>query len=246
MPDVASRLSLNSALDAPHLAECFAAHGRLQISDFLTHDSARALRDELAGSDAWRHLISGADQVFEIARGDYDAMAAEERQRIEKAVFEAAAQRFQFQYDAIRVPDSPAERKKRSTRLVEFACLMSAPGTREILQQITGADDLAFADAQATCYRPGDFLLRHDDDVAGKNRRLAYVLGLTDGWQAEWGGLLQFNDDRGGIAETLVPHFNTLSLFAVPQPHSVSYVVPFARAHRVSITGWIRSAAPAA
>jgi SM-20-related protein len=38
----------------------------------------------------------------------------------------------------------------------------------------------------------------------------------------------------------LVPSFNTLDLFAVPQRHSVSIVTPSAQHRRYAVTGWLR------
>ena len=102
---------------------------------------------------------------------------------------------------------------------------------------MTGAADIAFADAQATAYAPGDFLTAHDDNVAGKARRAAYVLGLTPGWRTDWGGLLLFHRD----STAWVPRFNTLNLFGVPQPHSVSQVASFAGNRRYAVTGWLRA-----
>ena len=108
---------------------------------------------------------------------------------------------------------------------------------------MTGDADLSFTDGQATAYGPGDFLTCHDDDVPGKNRRAAYVFGMTPGWKPEWGGLLLFHDDRDHTVMGQVPGFNTLDLFAVPRRHSVSIVTPAAATRRLAITGWLRAAA---
>jgi len=126
--------------------------------------------------------------------------------------------------------------------LIGFARLMNDPATIARFRTLAPGLDIDFADAQATRYNKGDFLTRHDDDVAGKGRELAYVLSLTPDWLPEWGGLLLFNGPDGGIVETFVPSFNTLNLFTVPQPHSVSYVAPYAGAARISVTGWLRKA----
>ena len=120
-----------------------------------------------------------------------------------------------------------------------FAALMCEPATLEIMRRITGARDVTFADAQGTAYHPGDFLAGHDDDVAGKQRRAAYVLGLCPAWRLEWGGLLLF--DRGVELDGMVPGFDRLTLFGVPQRHSVSMVAPFAAAPRYAVTGWLRA-----
>lgn len=99
---------------------------------------------------------------------------------------------------------------------------------------------MRLVDGQATRYLPGHFLTGHDDDVAGKGRIAAYVLNLTPAWRTEWGGLLQFHDPAGDVLRGLLPRFNTLNLFTVPQLHSVSLVAPFAASPRYAVTGWIR------
>jgi Rps23 Pro-64 3,4-dihydroxylase Tpa1-like proline 4-hydroxylase len=118
---------------------------------------------------------------------------------------------------------------------------MSQAPARDFLRQVSGRRELAFVDAQATAYAPGDFLTAHDDDVAGKHRLAAYVFGLTPVWRAEWGGLLLFHDAQGDIERGFTPRFNTLNLFAVPQLHSVSLVSRAAPHRRYAITGWLRS-----
>lgn len=235
---------LNPLLDSAALRARFERSGRVRIEDFLAGDAAKVLADALAADRRWLCVINGEKTVFEIPRANYDALPAAERTRIESAVHAAAARGFQFRYETIRVPDPAVERRRSGTLLDRFAQFMGSPETLAFFAAVTGATDLAFADAQATRYTAGDFLTRHDDNVAGKDRRLAYVLGLTPEWRADWGGLLLFNDAEGGIAETLVPGFNALSLFAVPQPHSVSCVAPFAPHPRISVTGWVRSRVP--
>ena len=92
----------------------------------------------------------------------------------------------------------------------------------------------------ATAYGPGHFLTAHDDEVAGKKRHAAYVYNLTPTWRIDWGGLLLFHGADGHVARGFTPSFNALNLFAVPQPHSVSMVAPFAANRRYSVTGWLR------
>jgi SM-20-related protein len=87
---------------------------------------------------------------------------------------------------------------------------------------------------------PGHFLTQHDDSgYSEQHRRVAYVLYLTRGWRADWGGQLQFLDARGDVEEVWMPRFNSLGLFLVPTPHVVTYVAPFATQPRYAITGWL-------
>jgi len=234
-------LRLNPALDPDRLAAAYRPTRRLVIDDSLDEASAALLHDWIATAEDWRHIVNGRDTVFEIPRPAYLAMSAEERGRLDEAVTAAARTGFQYRYDSIRVDDDPVARAKRAMPVDAFAALMAAPATLALLGQVIGAGDLDFADAQATAYWPGDFLTGHDDNVAGKGRRAAYVLGLNPEWRPEWGGLLLFHD--GPRVDGVVPGYNRLSLFGVPQPHSVSNVVAAAARPRYSITGWLRATA---
>ena len=236
------RLTLNDGIDWDGASHRFAATKRVQIPSFLSDAAADDLRGALLNRSDWRHVISAGVKVFETARADLDQMAAEAMATLNRALYAEATHGFRFRYDLIRTPDDLASVSDSEDPLIGFARLMNDPGTIGRFRSLAPGLDLDFADAQATRYNGGDFLTRHDDDVAGKGRQLAYVLSLTPDWLPEWGGLLLFNGPDGGIVETFVPSFNTLNLFAVPQPHSVSYVAPYAGAARISVTGWLRKA----
>ncbi len=219
----------------------FAETGRLRISDWLGGDGAQRLAAELEQSDSWREVLNAGEQSYEIDRAGQEALSASDRERIKLLVQDAARHGFQYRYETIRVPDDPLERDLSSSHLTLFARFMSSPEVLSYLAEITGLADIDFADAQATSYRAGDFLTGHHDAVEGKNRRAAYVLSLSPKWRTEWGGLLMFHSPDGTAGDYLVPQFNTLNLFAVPQMHSVSQVATFAANPRRSITGWLRA-----
>lgn len=233
--------ALHPALDLDVARATFAQERRVQLAPFLTEDSARALGDHLATREDWKLVLNAGEKTFEIDRAGQAALTEEQRAGLDQRIDAAARDGFQFRFESIRVPDDDRARQASATPLDAFACFLSTDPARAALRHVTGADTIDFADAQATRYAAGHFLTGHDDDVAGKNRHAAYVLGLSPRWRTEWGGLLLFHDamDVRGWA----PRFNALSLFAVPQPHSVSLVAPFAGAPRLSVTGWLRSSA---
>jgi Rps23 Pro-64 3,4-dihydroxylase Tpa1-like proline 4-hydroxylase len=101
---------------------------------------------------------------------------------------------------------------------------------------VTGNAGIAIADAQATRYRPGHFLSRHED---APGRVAAYVLNLTPRWRPDWGGALLFCDRPGHFSGGYLPAFNALNILAAE--HLVGFVSPFAGAHRLSVSGWSRS-----
>ncbi|MGH8162377.1 MAG: 2OG-Fe(II) oxygenase [Gammaproteobacteria bacterium] len=139
----------------------------------------------------------------------------------------------------------PAYKEKRDPHLFlhRFLEYLNSSPMLDFVRQVTGHADVGKADAQATRYLPGHYLRRHNDIIRADpedNRRAAYVFNLTRDWQADWGGQLQFLHDDGGVEQSWVPGFNTMSLFSVPVWHCVSCVAPFATAPRLAITGWFR------
>lgn len=202
-------------------------------------DDARWWQAHLRGRDDWRQVLNSGDKVYELDRTTRSQMAADKKAALDDAVHAGARSGFQYRYETLRVPDDPAARHQSDDPLARFAEWMSGDGIRDLVERITGIGGIGFADAQATAYAPGDFLTAHDDDVAGKRRKAAYVFGLSAPWRAEWGGILMFHG--GGSVEGFVPSFNTLNLFRVPQLHSVSEVTRAAPSRRYAITGWLRA-----
>lgn len=224
--------------DTAALAAAYRVRRRVRIHGLLR--DAVPLAEHLARREDWRQVLNSGDKVFELDRATRAGMAPDRVATLDAAVHRGAAEGFQFRYESVRVPDDDDARRAAGDPLSEFARWLSSGEMRAFLRAVTGEEHIDFADAQATRFVAGDFLTGHDDAVAGKHRRAAYVFGLTPRWRLEWGGLLMFHagvDDFTGV----VPAFNVLDVFAVPQPHSVSLVSPAALDARISVTGWLRS-----
>jgi Rps23 Pro-64 3,4-dihydroxylase Tpa1-like proline 4-hydroxylase len=232
---------INPDLDLAALARAYADEGRVRIYGLLA-EGAVELHDYLDSRTDWIHLISTGDGVLELDPAAKAAIDAERWKAIEAEAHERARTGFQYRYEALRVPEDD-EMEDRDDPLTEFARLMQSAPMLDLLRAVTGHVGVAFTDGQATAYGEGDFLTGHDDDVAGKNRIAAYVYGLTPRWRLEWGGMLLFHGHADRTAAGLVPRFNTLDLFSVPQQHSVSIVTPAATHRRFAVTGWLRGGA---
>lgn len=109
-----------------------------------------------------------------------------------------------------------------------------------LVEIICSSNNLGNVDAQVTRFQRGNFLTRHNDNVDGDTRKIAYVLSLSQNWHPDWGGLLQFFDKDGTPSISLSPIFNNLVLFDVNKVHSVTSIAEYSPRSRYSITGWIR------
>lgn len=228
--------SLNPDLDRNALKECYARTGRVRIYGLLA-SGAVELHDHLRERDDWVQVIDAPGAPIELTRKDRRAMGPKRYARIDRDAYTRGRDGFQYRYEALRVPDveEPVDSEPMLSPLARF---LHSPEMLRLIEDITCRKPGRFINGQATSYGVGDFLTGHDDDAAGENRMAAFVLGLTQMWRLEWGGLLLFHGDRDRTAEALVPRFNTLDLFHVPQQHSVSWVSPSAGFSRLAVTGW--------
>ncbi len=241
MPARLADFALNPALDTDALRAEFAANRRVRIADFLADGCTEALREAIVAREDWALVVNAGEKVYDLDSKAIAAMPPEERGKLDDRVNEAARDGFQFRFSSVRVPDNVAERQADDP-LHAFVDFIGSRAVLSMMSSIARGEAATFADGQATAYRAGDFLTSHDDDIEGKNRTLAYVMGLTLRWRAEWGGLLLFHGEDGQVSGW-APDFNTLDLFAVPQLHSVSAIAAYAGETRYSITGWLRRGA---
>lgn len=231
-------LRLNSRLDAYALSKRFAEAGRLQIEDFLEPPDAKELAESLDGLD-WRLVLNSGTRHVDLSSAQLAAMGEDRLAAIREEVKKQAAHGFQYLYENWPVTDIAEAGGLDHRMLKGVYSKLNGEAVRDFVERVTG-EATDFCDMQVTRYSAGHFLTAHTDDAPDKNRRLAYVLGLTDGWSPVWGGQLQFLDGHGSVTRSFTPRFNALSIFKVPTPHHVSQVSSFAPKGRVSLTGWFR------
>ena len=240
MPAADTSIRISSAHDMEALQRQFQQHGRIQIRDFLRLASADAICQALTTQKRWNMVyMDGGNHVD----ADANAIARwprNQRDKLRKLVYSQATDRFQYWYATVPIYDIYHQKQLPGHYFNEIFEFLNSSEFLEFTRVVTDDDSISFADAQATRFDPGHFLTGHDDAVAGKNRRVAYVISLSPVWRADWGGCLQFMNSLGNIEEGYSPTYNALSMFRVPSVPSGSMVVPYAGASRYSITGWLR------
>ncbi|MEX0645178.1 MAG: 2OG-Fe(II) oxygenase family protein [Parvularculaceae bacterium] len=234
-------LRLNPDLGVAAHRRRYDERSRVHVSDFLESQSAKRILTCLEMERRWNLVthLGGKHVDF-----DFAAMAkrsAADRAQFLQLVHAQAERSFEYLYLSYPIYQAYHDRKAPGHFLNTVLEFLNSDEVLGVLRSITGAKDVAFIDAQATRYDRGHFLTMHDDESDSNSRRTAYVLSLTPEWQSDWGGLTLFYDAKGDVEEAFQPRFNSLNLFRVPQPHSVSMVAPFAPRARFSVTGWLHA-----
>lgn len=235
-------IRFNPGLDIASLAADFAAKGRVQVRDVFDRRCADEIYDCLLRDVPWSLAYNEGKENHLIPLAEFQATPAEEQMKFLQGVFARAGKEFQFAYLSYMMIDAYLE--ERDLHLVPLHTMvefLNTPSNLDVIREITGLSGIKKGEAQATCYRPNNFLTLHHDDVTPESGRLvAFVFNFTKDWNPDWGGYLQIYGDHGNIVEAFKPDYNVLNMFRVPQDHSVGFVTPFAGAPRLSIAGWFR------
>lgn len=232
--------SLNTALDVEAISDSFRTDGYVSIPGILAAGDADRVFEALRTFKSWNLVFSDRGKHVDLSPIQLQAMPQESAKQLQAAVYAQASNDFQYLYHNYPIYDAHQQGRNVGHVLHRFYEWLGGDTFLGFARKVTGFDDISFVDSQATRYGPGHFLTVHDDSQEGKQRRAAYVFNFTRGWRPDWGGYLQLLDANGHIRRGLLPAFNTLNLVAVPQPHNVGFVTPFAGSTRLSITGWLR------
>ena len=230
---------INSWDDLPSMQAAFAQTGRIQIRNFLPEGTARAIQTALKALE-WRLVLNENGKHLDIHPVQIKQLGPKKMRLIKQAAQARATHEFQYLYENYPVFDILKSGKPVNPIIDAIYKALNSQAFRSRLTEMTGLP-VDYCDIQATRYRKGHFLTTHDDGVEGKNRQMAFVLNLTEVWRASWGGRLEFTGPHGEVIDTLLPLFNSLSLFKVPQPHEVTRVSHKAKHPRMALTGWFRT-----
>ncbi|GAB59367.1 2OG-Fe(II) oxygenase [Rheinheimera nanhaiensis] len=233
----------NLPTDTQALRQQLAANGVVQVNDFLRAEIVAQMEAELSVLP-WdmAYIINGRGAKKPIS--EVMALSAQQQQQLFASITRQAAEnQYAFCYDSYMLVTHYLQQTNPSSVFHHYVEQICHPQTVAFMRALTGNQTIVKADGQVSRYLPGHFLRSHDDNGApvGQVRAAAYTIGLSRHWQPDWGGLLHLQENDGRIRQSLLPSFNTLTVFSVPQHHFVSQVANYCPAARYSIVGWFRS-----
>ena len=237
-------IDFSHELDVGLCRRTFQHCGRIHIPGVLEAASADWLHNVLQNEVPWQVHFNEGGRNYDLHRDQVAVLPESKRIMLTEQLTRNATARFQYLFHNYPISDAVLQ-NAGALAIHDFHTFVNAPHTIKFIQEITGALDISYADCQATRYQAGQFLTTHNDDLEGKDRRVAYVFNFTRNWRPDFGGLLLFLDEQGHVEEGYLPLFNSLNLFRIPAHHCVSYVTPFANGCRYSISGWFRAGPPA-
>lgn len=229
-------LNLNPFVSAETFSDDFSKNGRVHIADILTDAAAQRLLRALQQETPWGLIYNDGNNAREFK---YQEVSAEDHQEMAIAAWERAHSRFQYFYHVCRLLENRKVHPRPRHYLSRLVRLLTSSEFLSFIRTVTGDASIGWVSANATLYKPLDFLTVHDDGLSERN--VAYVLNMTPEWKPDWGGALQFYDRDDHIEEGYLPTFNSLNLFRVPKRHSVAQVSTFG-GMRYSISGWFQPA----
>jgi SM-20-related protein len=229
---------INNALNLNVCRQQLVQATRVQIPEFLQEPAAEKLHQCLLHDVPWALAERSNGVSHTLDATSYAAMTALQHRDLLDKAYMLAKTEFQFSYDSYMMVRAAKEGWNPGLILHAVLDFLNSPEFLLFARRLTGEPSIKAVSAQATRYRAGQFLTRHQDKQEHENRVCAYVINLSKNWDSDWGGLLQFHDETNRLLESFVPYWNHLSLFRVPQSHSVSLVSPWAGEPRLAITGW--------
>lgn len=231
---------INPAVNRKSARKRFAIDDRIRIDNFLSPQVMDQVASEV--SVAPFELVYVLDgRIQTTSRAKMDAMPAQQKQQINQQITANAAEGIGFLYGSCHMgAGRPPDLGQHMVQLFDF---IESDEMQAFVRTVTGDSRINSVTGHYTRYQPGHFLTRHRDIVDDEERRFAYVLSFTSEWHPDWGGLLQFYEEDGTPRDAWAPRYNSLTLFDVRHIHAVTYVTPFAKAPRLSLTGWFRATA---
>ena len=222
-------------------ANNFNTNGWVSIPNFLDKNIAESVYELCNKREQWSIATIKQGKPYIVDIEEFKELPAQLKHQFINEVLISASKEgdFQYMYEYIRLLGEGAQDEAEFKFIKNF---LLEPTYKDILGKVIGSE-VKDVDAKVTKYTAGYFLKEHNDvrEQKDEKRIAAYVLGLTKDWKADFGGLLNIMDDNHDVIKTIVPKFNTLTIFKVPKPHFVSQVANYCPKSRFSITGWLWS-----
>lgn len=229
---------LNNHLNIQELQSDYSSRNRINIKNAFDVNVALKVLFSLENDIPWQLAFMEKGVPSLCSAKQLANMTDDELQMIYNKITQLGARGFQFCYYHYSVSHENHETCPDEAYINTFKEFLLSEKFFDFARSVTGIKEIKNIEIQTARYTGGNFLMMHNDSQKPE-RRVAFVINLTRQWHIDWGGLLHFISQEGQVTETFVPAFNSLTFFTVPVLHEVSYVMPFVKQSRYTVTGWL-------
>lgn len=141
----------------------------------------------------------------------------------------------EFEFDSL--PLLVNGQSARTPELEAVTAFVHGKALQTFLSGIVGDANAKVSAAHVTRYRPGDYS-GGIEGAPAPSALAAFTIDFSQQWDIDWGGLHLFVGEDGNIAQGLMPEFNALTIFKLPQENFISQLTPNAR-ERLGLVGLI-------
>ena len=222
----------------------FADRGRVVIKDVLDTAVAEKIHSCLMGPVPWRLAFrdaryEGPRRERRVPVSEIAKLSPEEMSALRRQIYAQTRHSGQYLYESYNLKAGREAGEAPGLYAYKFLDFLESDCFLRFIRELTRNTEVNRLFAFAARYTAGSYHSVHVDVDEYDDRRYAFVFGFTRAWCADMGGLLHFLDEDGNVTESVVPAFNTLTLFTVPAHHSVSMVSPWVTGQRLTVTGWL-------
>lgn len=225
-------------LDTADLASAVAGDGYVCIPDFIAADDLDPLIEGLIKAPSWAltRLKDGVEDYVTAER--IRTMTERNRSRLSQEIYAVARAGHQYVYQRLPI-DMAAETggQEEHPAVVLHGVMNSAP-IIDLARAVSGDSAISRVMCEGRYFHTNQFYMRQRGTDADAGNRLGYELMLTPNWLPDFGGYLQFHDDKDDITHALMARRNVLVLYDAARPVSVSAIAPFCDRVRLSVAGW--------
>ena len=184
-------MDINPEIDLSVGAKKLASRGRVQIHDFASAESAKALHDLLQQHDDWYLSYNEGPDNFETSEAEFGALTMEQKHRFTAEVYRRASSGFQYLYKRYHISQALDSGENQGHPMHAVQEWVTGENFLGLMRHVTGRDGIRTSDSYASLCGPGHFLTRHDDRHPTHQRIAAWVLSMTLGWIKTGGGTLR-------------------------------------------------------
>jgi SM-20-related protein len=218
------KLQINPALNLEAAKARYAFQRRVHIPDFLAPTSAEHIYHLLSKNTPWGFAYHDGTTDRFMSMRDLEGLTRGRSERIAKVLQETVQkQGFAFGYHHFPLSLVSTSASGAHTEHEELHHFLSAETMLSLMRDISGKPDIMQAEIQADLFSALHFLGLHKG-AQKHTTQIGFALTFTRNWHADWGGYLNFHAESGDIVQGIIPRFNCLTLFELPQNHSISLV----------------------